>query len=620
MSRPPDGSRNAFEPEKPGTAARTAAEARIERLRAEGGVFVEAVRATRMPMAITDPSLPGNPVVFANEAFLGLSGYSMDEVLGQQPHFMNGPGTDPADARRFREALEQDRDTVIETVQYRKDGSRFLASVFLSAFKDDEGRTLHQFLSYLDVTARETAEDELAASVLREAESAAASARLAASEARLRGVLDGMAEGFGLLAPDFTILEYNAEALRMDGRALEEIVGRSLWDVLPGSEESALGPLLKRAMTERVPVSLEHNHAWEGGRALWLETRAYPTADGALAVFWRDVTDRRQADAALRESEERLGLAVEVGELSTWDWDLSTGQVTWNDRHYLMQGYEVGEVPPSFEAWLERVHPDDRAAAVARIEAARESRSIYAHQFRILRPDGSVRWGSARGRFFHDEDGVPQRMIGVMEDVTERHEAEARQRLLLEELQHRVRNTLSVLRSIARRTAQTSETVEEFAAHLEGRMTAFARTQAAVTRDPAKGVELAEIVSAELEAHAAREGEAVSLDGPPLALKPKAAEVFGLAVHELATNAVKYGALRSPGGRLDVRWKKSRGQLIFEWSERSPEGAQAPTRRGVGRELLERLVAYELNAETRLTFGGDGVNYVVRAPLDRLTG
>lgn len=153
---------NAFEADQAGTPERTAAEGRIEGLRLEGGVFVEAVRATRMPMAVTAPSLPGNPIVFANDAFLRLSGYSMDEVLGQQPHFLNGAGTDPEDAVTFREALAHARDANIETVQYRKDGSRFLASVFLSAFKDEGGRTVHQFLSYLDVTARETAEDRLA--------------------------------------------------------------------------------------------------------------------------------------------------------------------------------------------------------------------------------------------------------------------------------------------------------------------------------------------------------------------------------------------------------------------------------------------------------------------------
>jgi PAS domain S-box-containing protein len=125
------------------------------------------------------------------------------------------------------------------------------------------------------------------------------------SEARLRGVLDGMTEGFGLLAPDFTILEHNSEALRMDGRPRGEIVGHSHWNVYPDSQNTELGHLLAHAMEARVQVSLEHRYSFANGRALWLDMRAYPTADGSLAVFWRDVTDRKAAEAALQEQEQK---------------------------------------------------------------------------------------------------------------------------------------------------------------------------------------------------------------------------------------------------------------------------------------------------------------------------
>ena len=172
----PEGSSpNTFERDKPGTTDRSRAEAAIEQLRQRGGVFVDAVRATRMPMALTDPNLPGNPIVFANDAFLKLSGYRMEEVLGQQPHFMNGPDTDPKDAARFAEALRSDQDDIIDTVQYRRNGTRFVATVLVSAFKDGEGRTSNHFMSWLDVTRRVDAEDEvadlrLAQAALRESE------------------------------------------------------------------------------------------------------------------------------------------------------------------------------------------------------------------------------------------------------------------------------------------------------------------------------------------------------------------------------------------------------------------------------------------------------------------
>src|SRR5262249_23880717 len=140
-------------------------------------------------------------------------------------------------------------------------------------------------------------------------------------------------------------------------------------------------------------------------------------------------------------------------------------------------------------------------------------------------------------------------------DVTALKRAEELQRLLLAEMQHHVRNTLGVVRSIARRTAESSATVEEYASHLDGRLNAFARTQALVTRDPEGGVDLEYLVIEVLLAYSAREGEHARVSGPKVRFQPKAAETFALAIHELATNALKYGALSQPSGRLEISWR-----------------------------------------------------------------
>lgn len=150
-----------FRPNLPHTPGRTAAEGRIEDLRLGGGIFVEAVRVTRMPMIVTDPALPGNPIVFANAAFLALSGRSMDEVLGQEPHFMDGPGTDPEAVRRFGEAIAEGREETLDILQYRKDGGAFWAALFVGPQRDDGGRVVHHFLSFLDITRRREAEADL---------------------------------------------------------------------------------------------------------------------------------------------------------------------------------------------------------------------------------------------------------------------------------------------------------------------------------------------------------------------------------------------------------------------------------------------------------------------------
>jgi PAS domain S-box-containing protein len=152
---------NDFEENKADTPERTVSERHIEAVRQQGGVFVEAVRRTRMPMLVTDATLPGNPIVFANQSFVDLSGYSIDELLGQDPHFMNGKGTDPEAIRRYEAAIPEGRDETLEILQYRKDGTPFRAMLFASPVDDGQGTVTNHFFSYLDITRRYDAEEDL---------------------------------------------------------------------------------------------------------------------------------------------------------------------------------------------------------------------------------------------------------------------------------------------------------------------------------------------------------------------------------------------------------------------------------------------------------------------------
>ena len=257
------------------------------------------------------------------------------------------------------------------------------------------------------------------------------------SEERFRGVLDGMGEGFGLLAPDFTILEYNREALRLDGRPREEIVGRSHWEVFPGTDTSALGHLLKRAMAEGVPVSLEHRYAWEEGLALWLEMRAYPTTDGLLAVFWRDVTERREAQDALRESEEKFrALADNISQLA-WMTD-ADGWIFWyNQRWFEYTGTTLEEM----QGWgWQAVHaPEEVERVTARFKHHIATGEVWEDTFPLRSKDGEYRWFLSRAVPIRDAAGKILRWFGTNTDVTESkraeealRESESRFRLLAE--------------------------------------------------------------------------------------------------------------------------------------------------------------------------------------------
>jgi len=273
----------------------------------------------------------------------------------------------------------------------------------------------------------------------------------------------------------------------------------------------------------------------------------------------------------------------------------------------------------------------DVGRPIAHIKAKIAIEELYEDVRRVLRtlasaereltaPDSGTRY-IVRILPYRSIDNFIAGVVITFIDVTAVTRAEDRQRLLLAELQHRVRNTLGVVRSIARRSAETSSTVEDYASHLDGRLNAFARTQAMVTRDPESGVDLEYLVAEELAAYNARDGELLRITGPAIRLQPKAAETLALALHELATNALKYGALSQPSGCIDVTWQVQKGnspdELVFDWRERGGPRVAPPLRKGFGTEMLERTLAFEFKAKTTLRFDATGVHCTITIPLTR---
>ncbi|QIQ86554.1 PAS domain-containing protein [Erythrobacter sp.] len=450
--------------------------------------------------------------------------------------------------------------------------------------------------------------------------------RLAERNDRLRRVVDGIEEGFGLLAPDFTILEDNR---KLSPPVSGDPIGRSFWEVYPQAKGSELGRMLERAMDERVPLALEHRPE---GSDIWLDTRAFPVADGSLAVLWRDATRRREARERIRKSEEWLRSAVEVGKVGLWDWDVRADTVVWSNEHWKMYGYEPGEVEPSYEAWIESIHEDDRARADGELRRAMETGEDYSCEFRVIHPDGTIRWLQGNGRFFFGDEGQPVRMVGAMVDYTEAREMQDRLGIMVAELQHRTRNLIGVVKAMADRTVRGSASLAGFEAKFRARLDAMARVQGMLSRLGSEDrIAFDELIASEI---AALNGDAaqaqVRLDGPRgVKLRSATVQTLALALHELATNALKYGALGEEGARLAVRWSvERRGEdrkrwLNIDWRESGvsiPAESEGDRRAGDGRDLIENALPYQLGARTSLEFGPDGVHCTIALPLPRDKG
>lgn len=233
----------------------------------------------------------------------------------------------------------------------------------------------------------------------------------------LRDVLDGMSERFALLGSDFTILELNAEALRLETRPREQLIGRSHWDALPGSEQGPLGAIYKRVMRDRVPAIFEHCHHWPDGREAWLDMRVCPVANGRLAIFYRDVTERRNAEARLRESEQSFRAAAKAFADVLWT----------NDAEGRMAGFQpgwaalTGQTEADYQGfgWANAVHPNDAAPTLAAWNAAVAERRLFAFEHRVRRHDGVWRNFSIRAVPVLNDDGSPREWVGVHHDITD---------------------------------------------------------------------------------------------------------------------------------------------------------------------------------------------------------
>ena len=257
-------------------------------------------------------------------------------------------------------------------------------------------------------------------------------AKLADDHLQLRAVLDAISEGYVLLDNDFTILDVNAETLRLESRSREELIGQSHWEAYPDSENAPLGLLYKRAMQERVNVSLEHCHEWDDGRRSWLEMRAFPVGDDKLAVFFREVTDRHSAAQELTESEQRFRGAIEAFADALWT----------NDAEGRMAGEQPGWAAltgQSFDeyqgyGWSNAVHPDDAQPTVDAWQQAVAERQLFSFEHRVRRQDGAWRRFSIRAAPVFDADGSLREWVGVHTDITDLRASETRFRQLAESI------------------------------------------------------------------------------------------------------------------------------------------------------------------------------------------
>jgi PAS domain S-box-containing protein len=486
----------------------------------------------------------------------------------------------------------------------RKDGVEVPIEVSLAAF-GDPGATV--FLGFIrDVADRVEVHD-----------------RLTASEARFRaaiGAVDGILwtnDASGRMVGD----QPGWSALT--GQTSEMYQGFG-WAaaVHPDDAEPTLRAW-KAAVAQGGPYTFEHRVRRHDGawRDFAVRAVAVLEPDGSIREWigvHTDITERKRAEERLREGEARFRAMADSAPAPVWMTSAEGGITFANEAFAEFAGLDAQDLLG--DAWIGMIHPEDVATVGARRAAARgapEGPRPWSFEARFRCGDGTYRWMVANARPQIDARGQFQGYIGMAMDMTETKAAEARQRLLINELNHRVKNTLASIQSIVRQTLRADEATARVRERLIERLLAMSAAHDVLTRESWEGAALDEIVRQGVAPFVDdRDPGRVSIAGPSLRVGASTALSLALAVHELATNAAKYGALSIPAGKVVIAWDQvGDNGAVLTWAERDGPPVAPPDRKGFGTRLLDRGLSADLGGQPKLTFDVEGVRAVLPVRL-----
>jgi PAS domain S-box-containing protein len=380
------------------------------------------------------------------------------------------------------------------------------------------------------------------------------------------------------------------------------VVGLALW----------LGRIIARSVGQAARAAAAMG---EGGPLL-LNRTPVAEVDTLMAELRGAAVRRHAAEHDLRASKDRLQLAFDATKLGWWQYDPLRG-VAWGDARF-EEIFEVAAREIAIEDLMKRVHPDDlerfRAGRQEALDPANSKPYVH-HEYRIRRRDGQVRWVEGHGLAYFAGAGAERRVVrfgGTVQDITERKEREEKEQLLMREINHRAKNMLSVVDSIAHQTATRNP--EDFIERFSHRVQSLSANQDLLVRNAWNGVGIEDLVRAQLAHFADLIGSRIGVRGPELRFTAAAAQAIGLALHELAANAGKYGALSADKGRVDISWGIVGDTFTMNWIERDGPSVSVPKRRGFGTVVMEAMAERSVDGAVALDYAPSGVTWCLTCP------
>lgn len=423
---------------------------------------------------------------------------------------------------------------------------------------------------------------------------------------------------------DGTVTYWNRGADRLYGWTAEEALGRNILELNIPSEG------LPQA--EEIMTCLRAGRVWSGdivlrhkdGHTFPVHVTDSPVLDdggemvGIVGVSV-EISDRVRALAALTSSEERLRLAQHAGGIGTFEWNIRSGEVMVTEDFCRIWGIGPHRSIRA-GAFTEFVHPDDRRLITTSLAGSLEDLVGYA-EYRIIRQDDrQVRWLARRAEIVRDEAGNPVRIAGAVYDITDRKSMEEQRQLLTQELAHRVKNTLAMVQAISTQTLRSAPSLEAAGVIVGKRLAALARANDTLLQENWSSATIWVIVQGAIQSH--NDHGRIHFGGPDVRLGPKAALALSLTLHELCTNAAKYGALSVEAGQVEVTWQVAGegddARFRFQWQESGGPTGKAPEHKGFGSRLIEQSLAGSFGEQAGIRYEPTGVVWTIETPLSSL--
>jgi PAS domain S-box-containing protein len=349
-----------------------------------------------------------------NDTELQWLGYNREDVLGKLKF------TDlilPEDLESYHQAFARIQShNWVKDVEFRlirHDGTKLPVLLSATAIKNAKGKFIGVRATIFDITERRKTEKALRS-----------------SEKRFRLAIENIPDGFVIYDAQRRLQYVNAEGLRRSGRTEEEILGRTDEEIYPPEMTSQYLPTLLQAIETRTLQTTECTLTLPAVGTFTVVVTYVPLLNERREIsliigITHDLSERKRAEEALRESEARLRLALEATQIGTWDWDMATNQITWSSSHQPLFGQTNGSFKATYEAFEACIHPDDRVTLLQSLKRSRRGQQEFNHEFRLVWPDGSAHWVEGKGKFFYNEQGQPIRMVGTLMDISDRKQVES---------------------------------------------------------------------------------------------------------------------------------------------------------------------------------------------------